>query len=84
MTETTPSRRDLLDDLVHRRFEFPEQRATNAAAAELGDSHVFAFNHFRVDRDLTELVNHDCNFLALRCENMTEQGRLTAPERAGN
>ncbi len=73
-----PLGRDLLDDLVHRRFEFPKQRATNAATAELGDSHVFAFNHFRVDRDFAELIHHDRDFLALRCENMTEQGRLPA------
>ena len=72
------------DDFVDRRFEFAEQRAANAAAAELGDSHVFAFNDFRINRNLPELIHYDCDFLELRCENMTEQGRLPAAERTGN
>ena len=79
-----PLGRDLLDDLVHRRFEFPKQRTTNAAAAELGDSHVFAFNDFRVDRDFAELIHHDRDFPSLPRKNMTEQGCLTAAQRTGD
>ncbi len=77
-------RGNFIDDLVHRRFEFAKQRATNTTATELSDPHVFAFNHFRIDRDLPELVHHNCNFIALLGENVTEQCGLPTAERTGD
>src|SRR5262249_20596871 len=75
-----PLGRDLLDNLVYRSLEFGEQRATNAAAAELRDAHVLAFNHFRINCDLAELIHHNRDSFDLASENMTEQGRLTGAE----
>ena len=63
---------NFIDDLVDCRFEFAKQRATNTTATELSDPHVFAFNHFRIDRDLAELVHHDRDFPGFRRQNMTE------------
>jgi len=63
---------------VHRRFEFPEQRATNASAAE-SEIRTFCLIDFRIDRDLAEFIHHELRFSRVRGENMTEQGRLTLP-----
>ena len=76
--------RNFLDDLVHRRFEFAKQRATNAAAAQFRDPHVFAFNHFCIDSDLAEFIHHNSDLRRIGSENVSEQRRLPAAERAGD
>ena len=75
---------DALDDFIHRRFKLAEQRAANAAAAKLGDPHVFALDHFRVDCDLAKFIHHDSDFRRARREDMPEQRGLAASEWAGD
>ena len=60
-SDTKGEAEELLRDSIAR-----DERELPDAAAELGDSHVFAFNDFRVDSDLAELIHHDCDFPALR------------------
>src|SRR5437867_9006589 len=75
---------DFLDDLVDRCFKLAEQRAANTSAAQLGDPHVLAFNHFRVDGDLPEFIHHDGDLRRSRPQNVTEQRGLAAAERTGH
>src|SRR5437870_9816885 len=75
---------DFLDDLVDRCFKLAEQRAANAAAAQLGDAHILSFDDFCVDVDLAELVHHNRDLRRSRRENVATQRRLAAAERAGN
>ena len=77
-------RRNLLDDLVHSSLEFAEQRTANAAAAQLSDPHVLAFDDFRVDGDLAEFVHHNGNLRRVCGEDVPEQRRLAAAQRAGD
>ena len=72
--------RKLLHDLGYCGLEFTEQRAANAAAAQLRNTHVFAFNHFRVDGDLAEFIHHDCDLRRARGKDVPQQCRLAAAE----
>ena len=76
-------RLDALDDFVHRRLEFTEQRAANATAAELGDAHILSLNDLRVDCDLAELVHNNCHLRRLRRENVPDQRGFAAAQRTG-
>ena len=75
---------DFLDDFVHGRLEFADQRATNAAAAQLGDAHIFSFDDFCVDGDLPEFIHHDGDLRRSRPQNVTEQRGLAGAEWTGH
>lgn len=70
-----------LQDLVHRGLEFAQQRAADTTAAQLGDPHVFAFDHLGVDGDLAEFVHHDGDLRRFGGQNMPQQRGLTAAQR---
>ena len=63
---------DALDDFAHGCFELAQQRAANATATELGDSHIFSFDHFGVDRHLAEFVHYNRDFRRARRENVAK------------
>ena len=38
-----------------------EQQTQPPPSSKRRNTHVFSFNHFRVDGDLAEFIHHDCN-----------------------
>jgi hypothetical protein len=77
-------RRNFLDNLGNCCLEFTKQRAANAAAAELCDPHVFAFDHFGIDCHLAKFIHHDGNPGRACGQDVAEQRRFAAAEWAGH
>ena len=82
--DNNPVGSDFLDDFVDRSLKFAEQRTANTAAAELSDPHVFAFEDFRVDRNLAEFVHHNGDLRRMDGEDVAKQRGFPAAERAGD
>jgi hypothetical protein len=79
VSTTIPLGRDLLDDLVHRRFGIPQQRATTQPPPSSAIRTLLAFNQTFVSiAIIAELIHHDLRFSRLRLREMLTEARSSS------